>query len=91
MSEKIWFNDAWEDYLYWQTQDNDLNDAAKQRTLQYARGNVLDAIGERVGADDRKWAEENGIIRGDADGAKRYESFITREEAAVMLHRTAKL
>ena len=21
MSEKIWSDDAWEDYLYWQTQD----------------------------------------------------------------------
>ena len=21
MREKIWSNDAWEDYLYWQTQD----------------------------------------------------------------------
>lgn len=21
MSEKIWADDAWEDYLYWQTQD----------------------------------------------------------------------
>lgn len=21
MSEKIWFDDAWEDYLYWQSQD----------------------------------------------------------------------
>ena len=21
MSEKIWLDDAWEDYLYWQTQD----------------------------------------------------------------------
>lgn len=27
---------------------NDMNDAAKQRTLQYARGYVLDALGERV-------------------------------------------
>ena len=27
---------------------NDMNDAARQRTLQYARGYVLDAIGERV-------------------------------------------
>lgn len=27
---------------------NDMNDAARQRTLQYARGPVLDAIGERV-------------------------------------------
>lgn len=42
-------------------------------------------------ADDRKWAESNGIIQGDTDGAKRYKSFITREEAAVMLHRTAEL
>lgn len=30
---------------------NDLNDAAKQRTLQYARGYVLDAIGEMRGAE----------------------------------------
>lgn len=41
-------------------------------------------------ADDRKWAESNGIIQGDADGAKRYKSFITREEAAAMLHRLEK-
>lgn len=27
---------------------NDLNDAAKQKMLRYARGNVLDALGERV-------------------------------------------
>lgn len=24
MSEKIWSDDAWEDYLYWQTQDKKL-------------------------------------------------------------------
>lgn len=29
---------------------NEMNDTAKQRTLQYARGYVLDALGERVGA-----------------------------------------
>ena len=28
---------------------NELNDTAKQRTLQYARGYVLDALGERTG------------------------------------------
>jgi len=27
---------------------NDLNDAAKQKMLRYARGNILDALGERV-------------------------------------------
>ena len=42
-------------------------------------------------ADDRTWAESAGIIQGDADGAKRYKSFITREEAAVMLHRTESI
>ena len=42
-------------------------------------------------ADARKWAEKNGIIQGDASGAKQYKSFITREEAAVMLHRAAEL
>lgn len=28
---------------------HEMNDTAKQRTLQYARGAVLDALGERVG------------------------------------------
>ena len=37
--------------------------------------------------EDRKWAEENKIIQGDPDGSKRYGSFITREEAAAMIHR----
>ena len=41
--------------------------------------------------EDRKWAEKNGIIQGDPDGNKRYGSFITREEAAAMLHRMAEL
>ena len=41
-------------------------------------------------AADRKWAEENGIIQGDPDGSKRYGSFITREEAAAMIHRACE-
>ncbi len=41
-------------------------------------------------AEDRKWAEENGIVQGDPDGNKRYKSHITREEAVVMLHRAIK-
>ena len=40
--------------------------------------------------EDRKWAEKNGIIQGDPDGEKRYLSFITREEAAAMLHRATE-
>ena len=42
-------------------------------------------------AADRKWAEENGIIEGDPDGNKRYQSFISREEAVAMLRRLAEL
>lgn len=42
-------------------------------------------------AEDRKWAEETGIIQGDPDGSKRYQSFITREEAVAMMRRTANL
>lgn len=38
-------------------------------------------------AEERAWAEANGIIRGDENGAKRYQSFCTREELAVMLCR----
>lgn len=37
--------------------------------------------------EDRKWAEQNGIIRGDEAGHKMYKKFVTREEMAAMLHR----
>ena len=40
--------------------------------------------------EDRKWAESNGIVPGD-EGGKRYQSFITREEAAAMMHRATEL
>lgn len=36
---------------------------------------------------DRQWAEQAGIIQGDADGRKRYKSFVTREELTATLHR----
>ena len=42
-------------------------------------------------AQDRSWAESNGIIQGDAKGRKRYKSFVTREELAATLHRAAAL
>lgn len=37
--------------------------------------------------DARKWAEAQGLIQGDAQGEKRYKSFCTREELAVLLER----
>ena len=42
-------------------------------------------------ADAREWAESNGIVAGDSDGNKRYKSYLTREEAVVMLKREHEL
>ena len=39
MSEKIWSDDAWEDYLYWQTQDKKtlkrINQLVKDRLVYH--------------------------------------------------------
>lgn len=37
--------------------------------------------------DARKWAEENGIIKGDEHGNKQYRMFVTREQLMVFLSR----
>lgn len=37
----------------------------------------------------RAWAEENGIVTGYSDGTKRYKSYCTREQVAIMLQRLA--
>ena len=42
-------------------------------------------------ADDRRWAEENGIIKGDANGNKMYEAPITREQSIAILRRGLKV
>jgi hypothetical protein len=42
-------------------------------------------------ANDRNWAESNGIIRGDEKGRKMYQKPVTREEMVAMLHRTHEL
>ena len=40
-------------------------------------------------AEARAWAEENGLITGDETGSKKYCSFVTREQLAVILKRLA--
>ena len=40
---------------------------------------------------NRKWAEENGIVRGDDGGNKHYLSFVTKEEAVALIHRSAEV
>ena len=42
---------------------------------------------ESWSADARKWAESNGIIKGDEHGNRQYKAFCTREMMAVMLAR----
>ncbi|MEQ2822440.1 hypothetical protein AAAV73_07560 [Hominicoprocola fusiformis] len=38
-------------------------------------------------AEARAWAEKNGLIAGDEAGNKRYRSFLTREQMAVLMQR----
>jgi hypothetical protein len=42
-------------------------------------------------APDRKWCEENELIKGDKSGNKMYKKFLTREEMAALLFRLYKL
>ena len=37
--------------------------------------------------EDRTWAEQVGLIKGDETGNKQYKSFLTREQMAVLMHR----
>ena len=37
--------------------------------------------------EERAWAEENGIIKGDANGQKQYKAFCTREQMVIMIYR----
>ena len=42
---------------------NAMNDAARQKMLRYARGDVLDALGERVGVERLSPAEASTVLR----------------------------
>lgn len=42
---------------------NSMNDAARQKMLRYARGEVLDAMGERVGVERMAPAEASTVLR----------------------------
>ena len=45
MSEKIWSDDAWRDYLYWQEQDRKTLKRINQLIKDIERNGVLDGIG----------------------------------------------
>ena len=47
MSEKIWSDDAWEDYLYWQTQDKKTLKRINQLIQDIERNGCMKGIGKR--------------------------------------------
>ena len=46
MSEKIWSDDAWEDYLYWQTQDKKTLKRINQLIQDIERNGCMKGIGK---------------------------------------------
>lgn len=46
MSEKIWSDAAWDDYLYWQTQDKKTLKRFNQLIKDIERNGCLDGIGQ---------------------------------------------
>ena len=46
MSEIIWSDEAWEDYLYWQTQDKKTLKRINALIQDIARGGVLEGLGK---------------------------------------------
>ena len=46
MSEKIWSDDAWEDYLYWQTQDKKTLKRINLLIKDIERNGAMNGIGE---------------------------------------------
>lgn len=45
MSEKVWSDDAWADYLYWQTQDKKTLKRINQLIQDIERNGCMDGIG----------------------------------------------
>lgn len=79
------------DWKYFTAKIREKGEEMTQEQFNDMMENYLESRAQKAPHDwseeDRKWAEENGIIQGDPDGSKRYGSFITREEAAAMIHR----
>lgn len=48
--------------------------------------NLANAPAGEWSKDARQWAENKGVIKGNADGKKMYGKFLTREEAAQILY-----
>ncbi|MCM1091270.1 MAG: Txe/YoeB family addiction module toxin [Butyrivibrio sp.] len=69
MSEKIWSDDAWEDYLYWQTQDkktlkriNQLIKDIERNGCMRGIGKPEPLIGDMQGAYSRRINEKDRLV-----------------------------
>ena len=75
MSEKVWSDEAWDDYLYWQTQDKKTLKRINQLIKDIERNGPLKGIGEPEplknnlhGYFGRRIDEKNRIVYTITDG-----------------------
>lgn len=72
---------------------NEEDDMTQERFNQLMDGYLKELAEKEPSAwseEARQWAEQNGLINGDAAGNKQYRSFLTREQMAVILKRFAE-
>lgn len=77
---------GWED-------DMDISKLTDEQVLELAN-RMTSVLAKQEPADwskeERGWAEEKGLIKGDENGNKQYKAWVTREQMAVFMQRLAK-
>lgn len=77
---------GWED-------DMDISKLTDEQVLELAN-RMTSVLAKQEPADwskeERQWAEDNGLIKGDENGNKQYKAWVTREQMAVFMQRLAK-
>lgn len=74
-----------------ESEDEDMTDEKFAAMMDTYIANLAKKEPSSWSAEARKFCEDSGIITGDAKGNKMYKKFVTREELAVMLYRTANV
>lgn len=75
---------------YYNTIDEDDDEMTKEQFAEYMDEYLKDLQsqpGSTWSAEDRQWAIDNGLIKGDENGNAMWLSFITREQIAALFHR----
>lgn len=67
--------------------DEDLTDERFAELMENYLKNLQSEPGSAWSAEDRQWAIDNGLIKGDDKGNAMWMSFVTREQMATLLHR----